>query len=383
MAANSPQTVLLVSHTSFPGGAERSLLELARVLLARGEFQPVLACPADGDLSDKAAALGLDALPYDPPRVEGRGCIGRAVQGLCAPEGVRTLRAHIAHSGARLLHANGLKAFALGSAAARWAGIPCLFHARDYPRHPRLLRALHHRADATIAASRFMAQALREALRSPESRIAVAPNPIAPWDAVPEAAARLRAEWGISPETRVVTMIAQLVPWKRHDLFLDAAAILQAARNDAHFILVGSNPWNADTALAKRISARINCPNLCRCVTDAGQRNDVQAVLAASDVLVLPSDREPFGRVVVEAWWAGVPVVVSDCGGPAELVRDGLTGLHFAQGNAASLAGAVERLLHNPELRATLAANARREAARYLPEIHAAAVEAVYRSLLA
>ncbi|MDX9971983.1 MAG: glycosyltransferase family 4 protein [FCB group bacterium] len=382
MSAHSTQTVLLVSHTSFPGGAERSLFELAQSLHAGRAYRPVLVCPAEGALPRWAAARGISVMTYAPPRVEGRGPAGLAGEGLCAAEAVWTLRRHIAHAGAHLVHANGLKAFAVGVAAARWAGIPCVFHSRDYPHRPVLLRNLIGRADATVTASRFMAQALRQTLGMPALDVAVVANPVASVARDVDAGRRMRAKWGIGAHARVVAMIAQMVPWKRHDLFLEAAALLRSARRDLHFVIAGSDPWGVEAAYTATLTARASRPDLAGGVTFAGQFEDVGALLSASDALVLPSEGEPFGRVVVEAWWAGVPVVVSNHGGPAELVDHGRTGLHFSRGNAAALAVAVQRVLSDSALRDSITARGRQEAARFAPEAHAEAVVALYRGLL-
>jgi glycosyltransferase involved in cell wall biosynthesis len=84
-------------------------------------------------------------------------------------------------------------------------------------------------------------------------------------------------------------------------------------------------------------------------------RDDVAAVLAAFDVLVCPSDHEPFGMVVLEALAAGRPVVASDSGGPAEILEHGKSGLLFRTGDPEALAAALLRLLADPSLARSLA----------------------------
>jgi 2-deoxystreptamine N-acetyl-D-glucosaminyltransferase/2-deoxystreptamine glucosyltransferase len=101
-------------------------------------------------------------------------------------------------------------------------------------------------------------------------------------------------------------------------------------------------------------------------------------VLAALDVLVLPSAYEEMGSVLVEAMAAGLPVVASAVGGIPEVVQDGVTGLLVPPGDADALAAALDRLVADPALRARLAAGARAHARRYAwPEL-AARVAAVY-----
>jgi len=72
------------------------------------------------------------------------------------------------------------------------------------------------------------------------------------------------------------------------------------------------------------------------------------ALLAAADVVVLPSRYEPFGIVALEAAAAGAPLVASTAGGLAELVVDGVTGLSVTPGDVEGIAEAVRRVLIDP-----------------------------------
>jgi len=108
----------------------------------------------------------------------------------------------------------------------------------------------------------------------------------------------------------------------------------------------------------------------------------VAAVLAGLDVLVCPSDDEPFGMIVLEALAAGTPVVASDSGGPAEILEHGRSGLLFSTGNADALAAAVLRVLDEPGLGGRLAEEGRRRLrSAFTGTRYARDVEAIYASL--
>jgi 2-deoxystreptamine N-acetyl-D-glucosaminyltransferase/2-deoxystreptamine glucosyltransferase len=109
------------------------------------------------------------------------------------------------------------------------------------------------------------------------------------------------------------------------------------------------------------------------------EHSAVPAVLASLDVLVLPSAYEEMGSVLVEAMASGLPVVASAVGGIPEVVRDGETGLLVPPGDVAALAGVLDRLAADPELRARLAAGARARARDYAWPRLAGEVAAVYR----
>ena len=90
-----------------------------------------------------------------------------------------------------------------------------------------------------------------------------------------------------------------------------------------------------------------------------GWREDVAALLGAADLCVVPSRREPFGNVVVEAWAAGVPLVAAAAAGPAALIADGVDGLVVAVDDVEALAAAITRLSADRALGAGLAAAGR------------------------
>lgn len=92
--------------------------------------------------------------------------------------------------------------------------------------------------------------------------------------------------------------------------------------------------------------------------------DDLGAAYASADFLVFPSTTDTFGNVVLEAMASGLPVIVSDRGGPAEFVRHGITGLVARGRDHAALADAIETLFDDPARRRTMGDAARAEAER-------------------
>jgi L-malate glycosyltransferase len=84
-------------------------------------------------------------------------------------------------------------------------------------------------------------------------------------------------------------------------------------------------------------------------VVFTGERGDIPAVLAALDVLLVPSVEEPFGRTVAEAMAAGTPVIATTVGGPPEIIEDTLTGLLAPPGEPDQWARAITSVLDDPE----------------------------------
>lgn len=101
------------------------------------------------------------------------------------------------------------------------------------------------------------------------------------------------------------------------------------------------------------------------------------------DVLIVPSVfREPFGRVVIEAFVHGVPVIGARSGGIPETIEPGINGALCAPGDDGALAQYITELVQNPERIATLSQGALAAARRYSPERIASAYEAVFAELL-
>jgi glycosyltransferase involved in cell wall biosynthesis len=122
---------------------------------------------------------------------------------------------------------------------------------------------------------------------------------------------------------------------------------------DVHLVLAGEGPERAAlTALAaeKGVASRVHLLGHC---------NDVDRVLGAFDVFVLPSFSEGMSNTLLEAMAAGVPPVASDVGGNGEIVRDGVDGRLFRSDDEAGLAACLVALCRDDDERARLAAAAR------------------------
>jgi glycosyltransferase involved in cell wall biosynthesis len=170
-----------------------------------------------------------------------------------------------------------------------------------------------------------------------------------------ERRARLRRAWGAGDETLVVTLIARLVPIKRVDRFLEAAAIVAEGRS-VRFVVVG------DGQLRERLQTSAQATALGDRLFWAGFRRDIPDVCYASDVVVLTSDNEGTPVSLIEAQAAAVPVVATDVGGVRSVVLDGVTGFLAPVGEVAVLAAGVGRLLDDPSLRAQMSAAGRAHA---------------------
>src|SRR5262249_27144704 len=187
----------------------------------------------------------------------------------------------------------------------------------------------------------------------------------------------VRRELGLG-EVPVVGLVANVRGSKGHNVFLDAAGTVLASRPDVRFLIVG------DGVGFDEVSRRVRQMGLDTSVRLTGFRRDVPEVMAALDVLVLPSIRsEAISQVIPQALAVGTPVVASTVGGSPELIRDGENGRLVPPGDSRALADAILSLLRDPErARAMARAGQTMVRERYTIDATMARTTAVYRELV-
>jgi glycosyltransferase involved in cell wall biosynthesis len=285
--------------------------------------------------------------------------------------------------GAELVHAHGLRAGLVASAARARSGVPLVLTLHNaLPEGGGLRRRVLEVAErATIAGADLVLAAsgdLAENARALGARdVRVAPVSAPPLPSPQRSHAEVRAELGIDGDLRpVVLAIGRLHPQKGYDVLLDAAARWEA---DARLPLTPLVVIAGDGPLQGRLQARIDAERLP--VRLLGRRTDVADLLSAADVVALPSVWEARSLTAQEALRAGVPLVATRVGGLPELVGDAAE--LVPAGDARALADRLAAVLSNPALSARLAQEGRARAAGWPDDAATAAqLVACYRELL-
>ena len=322
-----------------------------------------------------AAADRLRAVGVEPVEIDCRGLLN--------PASLRSVRRHIELTGPDIVHTHLDYADALGGLAARSLGIPTVstVHvmrwqnegARDRVRH-RVLRIARRRSAKVIVA---VSDASRDAMIAarigdPEGIVTIRNGVEAVPD--PGAGRRIRAELGIGPDELVLSHISVLRAGKGHELTTAATARLLEQGFDVRLLLVGDGP---DREAIERGVHPLGSRALA-----LGHRDDVMALLDATDVVIAPSHFDAFPTVLLEAMAAGAPIVATAVGGIPEIVVDGETGLLIGP-SSDELATAVGRVLGDPELRAWFGRAARERYEREFTALRwAGRMEALYRGIL-
>lgn len=349
----------------------------------------VVAVGPPGPWAESIAALGCQVVTYPLDR---RGlnpfAEGRSLAALVRL--YRDLRPTVAH------HFT-IKPNLYGTLAARLAGVPVVVATvtglgyiwTDRGLKARTLRAVLGRAyrwvlglaDAVIYLNEEDRQTLggRRTVVIPGEGIDL--DEFSPEAVSQERRVALRAQLGLTEDAPVVLMVGRMLWHKGVREFVEAARQVRRKYPSATFLLVGpsdeGNPARVPPATLRAWEAE-------GVVGYLGPRDDVRDLMAVSDLVVLPTYREGLPRVLVEAAAVGKPLIATDVPGCREVVQPEVNGLLVPPKEPAALAGAIERLLADPALRARFSLASHRLAeGRFSDRKVVEAILGLYAELLA
>lgn len=176
----------------------------------------------------------------------------------------------------------------------------------------------------------------------------------------------VRRRWGIPVDACVAAFVGKLVPRKRPQALLEAVAAVPGI----HAVFAGSGRSEPDL---RRRADELGIGDRTHWLGFVNQ-SGLPEVYAASDVVVLPSEFEPFGLVVNEAFACGRPVIATEaCGAARDLVIDGETGFVVPVADDAAIANRLGLLAGSSELREMMGEGARVRISQWAPEHNALA----------
>jgi glycosyltransferase involved in cell wall biosynthesis len=346
--------VVHLCSSTFLGGPERQLLGLASAL-PRQYRSTVISFSEHGQsdaLVRAALARGIEAfsLVADTPRL------------IAA---LREIRERLSGLRPDLLCCHGYKADILGWLAARSVGIPVISVSRGWTGENRrvqcydfLDRRVLRFMDRVVCVSRAQAARVqRAAVRA--DRINVIHNAVdlKRFAGRHQSGRSLLRQHFPSIVSRIVGAAGRLSPEKGFSVLVEAARSVLEADARAGFIIFG------DGALRGPLEQQIRALGIAdRCVL-VGFRRDLDQVLPALDLVVLPSYTEGLPNIVLESLAASVAVVATAVGGTPEIIDDGVHGFLVPPGNATSLARRILDALHDEGRRYQMAARGQQRVA--------------------
>jgi L-malate glycosyltransferase len=351
----TPSVVHVASGREWRGG-QRQVLLLARELQRGGLTNQVVVTGAGTELGYRLKHEGVRV--HEAPW--GIGLDPRVLQPI-----IREIR-----GGGALLHAHDAHAVTLAGLCSFATRVPMVATRRvDF--HLRR-RWLWRRAARIIAVSAAVADVLAEDGMRLE-RVVMVHSGIDLDEARQAEPLGIRERLGLPPETTLACTVGALVPHKDHVTLLHAARRVANRFPTLNWVIAG------DGELRPVLEWLTRELDLTGRVHFLGQVAHPLRVIAEADVYVMSSREEGLGTSVLDAMARGIPVASTSAGGLPEMLHQG-AGILVPPRNPEALAGAVQRILSDPELRRSLIERASRAVERFSADRMAAEVRSVYRS---
>ena len=336
--------IITVLRSLKSGGAERHALQLMRGLRDRGH-ESLYAGPIEGWLGQQLHANGF-------------GGLNLPLHGLIDLPSLWRLVRYALSVKADLIHGHLTRGAYYAGYTARLAGLPnvATAHSDNAGKH-------FGRANRIIAVSQAVTDFLwRFGYDSQRIRMVHHGIPDIAAQLPADIRARTRASLGLREDKPYLLMAARIVPAKGHDVALRALARLK--QRDWYLLLAGDHLGD----LGPQIQALAYELGIADRVRFLGLREDVPALMAASDILLAPSRREALSLTLLEASACSLPIVASRVGGIGEVVQDGISGILVPAESTEALAASLSDLLDNPVRCHEMGVHARQRFEAYFTE---------------
>lgn len=347
--------------------------------------QKVFLLAQPGELINRARELGFTVFEYAFSGIRRTFNPITWVRGMVKMgTGISNIRDIISGNRIDVVHANSLKAAIMGGIAARRAGARLVFHTRDFlPAgiwRGALIAWAYWLSDRIIVNSKAVSKIYGKDIKQ---KVSVVYNyvelPILPYSIK---AGNIRTKNGCPINALLVGYSGRLHGAKGLETLLTGfTRILQAIPEAMLWIVGGTMPGE------EQYLENLKCKTRQMAITDSvrffGWRDDALELMSCFDLLVVPSQKEPFGRVTVEAMMLGIPVVATASGGTLEIIEDNKTGFLFDPGNSWQLSEKCLEAINDPEKTKEITRLAKSEVQRkFSVENYIGGVQRVYDSMV-
>lgn len=342
------QTILFLSTSSGPGGAERVINNLA-ASLDPARYRAVLCLFRQGWIQERSESRGI------PTHII-------PTHGMTDWRWAIRFRRLLKDEHVDLIHAHEFDANVQGAFVAAISGIPLVatVHGKHYfweKLRRRLAYRWVSRRATMVAVSEDLKQFIVEKVGVCSERITVLYNgvdvPPPPRKADIDAC---RKELRLPEEDQIVGVVGNLYPVKGHQYLIEGIPEVLKKCPNTSFIFAGRGQ------LETELKDQVFRLGLDKRVHFLGLRQDIPRILALLDVFVLPSLSEGLSMAILEAMMAGKPVIATRVGGNPEIVLDGETGFLVPPKDSQALAARLTTLLANREQATQFAGRGKRRA---------------------
>ncbi len=361
---------LFFNHADIIGGGELSFIDLADAVRKYG-ITPTVFVPGTGEIEKKINILGIQHFRFPLPPI-------RWYTLPLLPFVVASIVVKMLLNKIDIAHINGARSMLLAGTAAVLCKIPVIWHVRVMERDKKLdfLRSLL--AKVIIVNSHSAAYTLKSiGICGPKIRVIYNGIDIRRFSEVNPA--DLQHKFGL-PDLPIILAVGRLCEWKRFHILVEACAFLDKF-NISYICLIVGNDAEGEKEYCNRLRSMPSKLGLDNVVFLPFQA-DIASIMKSAALLVLPSRGEAFGRVIIEAWACGLPVVAADIGGPSEIITDGENGLLFPVDSPEMLAQKIYLLLNDTLLRNRLSFNGLTRVKDFSLDTHAREIVSVYKKLV-
>jgi len=342
--------VLHLNSGNLYGGVETILVTLARLRSLCPGMESHFGLCHEGRLSRELLEAGVPVYNVGAVRISRPWTVWRAR---------RRLREILRRTHFDMVICHMPWSLAVFGPAVHAAGQRLGFWAHAFHSGTGWLERLARRAapDLAIANSRYTERGLMKFLPHTTHGVIYPPVPLFALPAVNQSRSILRKELAAGEDTVVIIQVSRMEACKGHAIHLEALARLKHLPTPWLCWMVGGAQRPDEMEYLSGLERTVSRLGLSERVRFLGQRTDVPDLLAAADIFCQPNETpDSFGISFIEALWAGRPVITSALGGALEIV-DESCGVLIEPGDVTGLAGALERLIEHPVLRASLVRN--------------------------
>jgi len=373
------------------GGGQRVLLETLNSL-DRGQYETMVALGTRGDFRERLLEEGIPVM--DLPL--GSYHSGKKTLLDMVRFFFRSLYCAVVLTGwvfrhrPDLLFANSPRTFIFVTLAGCVTHRPVIWHLHNVLRQGVelcLLSMFSRWVHTIVVCSQAAAQPLLERRPGLRSKIRLIYNPVprlkqpAPGDLD-----RLRETFGVQPEQVCIGILGRVTQFKGQWHFLQAARLVLQQAQEARFFVIGSPAADkTDQDYYSQLRLIVEQTGMNNSVFFVEHQREVESFLAMMDVVVVASQGpEALPQTIIEAMSLGKAVIAPASGGIVEILEDGKTGLFAEVNEPNKLAATILKLIHDPDIRKSLACTAQERISRHNSrEKFAEAIQSTLKSCLA
>ena len=304
------------------GGSHRSILELYTALKADGAITPIFVLHEIGPLSELFDSLNIKYKCIYVKHLAGESPSLLKITFSIVVNFIK-LSQFIRKNRIDIVHGNDLRINLTWSLPTRLSGSIYLWHQRSLMSPSVLWKISTVLANHFVTTSEYVHRSLPSNI--PKSKKTLVLNPFNTEDSYERAKSRkwLNELYNIPKNTVLFGYIGRLVDWKNVDFLIECFAKYKNKSSlNLHLIIVGAGKSEYIGTLEKLVH-KLSIKNA---VTFAGFNSEPSRVISAFDLMIAPSNQEPFGRTLVEAMIQKTPILAAKGGGHSEIIDNGVTG---------------------------------------------------------